>query len=1400
MLIKDLVHIDEHGAFRSDVQLSDYDNPKLNRELLKNYIFTISAPASSRAGRDVSAKDVLDMLKTAFTLERYENRLALIANYGRGKSHLALTLANFFARPTDSEEVRIILERLRQALNNPAAFSGYREFKQSKGEFLVLRLRGDGFDDLQEGFLRALEQALKEHDCTRGIQLPFWHEKAEAWLDGLSGENRQKAETFLANHNTDLATLRHDLRKSGAYELVRETVKFITGLYPDFGREVSLKDLVLWAVDEVCVPNKMGGLLVLFDEFSLFLQKYAASRAAGKLQDLLNGISDRQGKSAFLAFAQIELDSVLETYAQGGRRDDVKKELDRLPQDKRVRLFSLMESVLDSYLKQDESAWEAWQQRQPIRAALWRNGETLTNYFSQRYEDTLHWETEDIRKTVVKGCFPLHPLTTAILSNHTFEAGSGENARTALHFVRDRWEKGLPEQPAEREDGSPNFVFATALVDFFGNQISKKWYEAYLSALQNSRIPLNDDHRNVLKALLLQQSVSALDRKKASGSEQLELLSALSGLSEKRVKDILRELSDNRVIEFDPYRKLSSLLPAGIRSLETDKIIENAVQKIPIDRALLDEIAAQIPPLTVVQNFGSAEDWAPRQAILTEQFFTADTLKSLAMSYRAGTAGIEEGRRAVVVWLLAQNEDEKMRLRQNAQKILDEALSGSNHPLPVVILLPKYPNPGLLQSARRKKALETLSRSDRENIGTIAYQQETQRASNDFNLNFRTFIDPDHYADVPRQTHEYVLPKAYLASVQVLRTHSLKSLLSECYKQAYSHRVEFSDKPVGGKGVNHLRTAVENVTRWLLNDTAGKSIDNLKNKDMQYIVARHYLTEKWGLLAPGSYTIQPPTLLALREAWNRLEDAFPPGCKEARACDILLELLNPPYGHDYNTLTLLLAAWIGYHRHEIRISLSGQFVTMEHFKNYFDQTKNPRDFLDRLLVTNPLAISRINTGEMFAEVDSILEQIRQNQPFSLLQAQQAFAKLEQAKENPNLPPNRREAIANLAPRLEEAIRQAQEYDTHATAWINELAKADVEALLVLRNRLDKFQPIVLVTPSQPTPATLRANWETRLASELKIFCDRHSELHDLGDYTAHKSKLQSVQRSLKEYPALYSVIENALTVLEERRDELKRIESEKTIIAEINGMAASAGLADLYRYQARLAEFKNLSTKTDDLRHQKIQQIQNRIQQFEQLAQALPQALESADSLVAVRQQKDILLRNLEQTRETPLYDSFTALQQRIESLEAFFEQLQAISNMPRNTPEDLAAIRDKISALGVQFADSLSPTQANLLAQKSNEIAAIRQQQIQQAHQWLISLANRYEAGEKPNELLRLAQNPPAFLSEEDRSQLERVIQILQKKVEEDHLLKIETLFKELTPESRRACLKRLRDLMGES
>jgi hypothetical protein len=1397
MRISDLVRMDASGDFRSDVQLSDFDNPTLNLELLSNYILTVHAPATYGAQqRSLSARDVLDQLRTILTVERAENRIVLTANYGHGKSHLALVLANFFGRSSDSLEVKTVLSRLDQALNNPAQFAGYRDFKKSKGEFLVVRLQGDALSDLQDGFIRALEQALREHDATHHIEIPFWDGPAKKWLDDLSGERRQAAEAFLATQKTDLSLLTAGLRRQGAYELVRELAKHVTGMYPDFGREVSLEDLVLWAVDQVCVPLKLGGLLVLFDEFSLFLQKYAAARTVGKLQELLNGISKRQGKSAFLAFSQQDVDSVAETYAQGQRRDDVKKELERLPKDKRAQLYSLMEGVLASYLKQDAASWYAWYEQPSRKGTFVQAREIVSTHFRRRYTEDLKWDSQALTEKVVMGCFPLHPLTTAFLSVHTFESGAGDNPRTALQFVRRTWQE-MRQQPAELPDGRPNFVFPVALVEFFDEQLSKRWHAAYRHAVETAPQAVSEEQLKIMQALLLQQAVGL----KASGGDQVDLLHHLSGQGRDEIKRGLQDLAAQRVIQFDPVHKVSSLWPASTRPQEVEEVIQKAVDNTAVDRNLMEMITNQLSSVGVSSlDFGHTSDWSPRQVALTAEMFTTAELKKLLPSYRSGVNGIEEGPRGLVIWLVAQTEEEKTDLRQNAQSVLSEALGDAASPLPVVIVLPKRAAAGLVSSTRRLKALENLSANEREKIGSVIYQQERGLAEVNFRSSLEDLVDDmGFYADKQRNLVEYALPSTYRASVQALRDLSLKAVVTECYRQAYAYRVEFyTQYAVGGKGPNQLRSATQKVAIWLFGDTAGNSVPNLGKKDIQYQIAATYLTQKWGLLAAGTHAIQRPTSRPLQQAWDLFEETFLPGCRDVPACSVLVNLLNPPYGHDYNTLTLLLAAWIGFHQHELRLSLNGRLVSLNDLKSFFDEAKHSQDFLNRVCVLSPLFIGRTKPDEMFAQVTGVLEQIRQGTPFTIAQAHEALTRLEQAQSSPRLPETKREEIEQLRPRLEATLEAAEEYDREAAAWLGKVSTSDLDDLLQIRDISKNLPVLSLVTPSQPPLETLVGRWETAVQASLTAFCTRYASLSDLADYKTHEGRLKHAHKALEQFPQFVQQVYKALEILSLTRVELQKREGEKASVAEINSMTPSAALAALYDYREKLASLIDLSPQTARLRDEKLNRITTRIQQYEQIAVALPQAIERATQASDLRQQRDLLLRNLGQLEGTQFHQSLVALQERVERLETFFEALRDIASVPCRTPDDLTNLEAQLADLETEFAAWLGPTQRALLEQKKQGFGNLHRQKTQEAASWLAELTRRDSNGENPENLLRQAETPPAFLPPEGCTSLEQFRLRLRQRLNENALLQIEALFQRIAdPEARRECLKRLQALV---
>ncbi len=1401
MRMDELVHMDLHGEFRSDVQLSDYEDRDLNRELLRKYIFTVHAPTTfGAAQRDYAAKDVLDLLKSALTAEHFDNRIVLSANYGRGKSHLDLVLANFFARESDSDELKIIFGRLNQALNNPAQLNIYREFKQSKGEFFVVRLQGDRFEDLQEGFLFAIEQALKDHDATHQIKLPFWFSQAESWLNSLDSVSRSKAEAFLAERNTDLPSLVADLRKQGSYDLVREVAKHINGFYPDFGRDISLEDLVIWIVDDVCIPNKLGGLVVLFDEFSLFLQKYAAGRVVGKLQELLNGISKRQSKSVFLAFSQVDVETVAETYAQGQRREDIKKELERLPKDKRGRLFSLMESVLDAYLRQDETAWRNWSEKPSIKPKLARAREIVYEHFGKHYSNELQWNPEAYSSKVIKGCFPLHPLTTAILSVHNFEAGTSENPRTALQFVRHAWDK-LSLQPAELPDGSPNFIFPIELVNFFGEQINKKWYAAYRNTLDSFPQQITESQQKVLQGLLLQHSVGL----KAKAGGQIELLFHLTGLSNEEIKTSLKKLAEHKIIQSDPINKTSSLWPFITRPQDVENIIEDAIKRIPIDNKLMAGITSTLPPfdlIGVARSFGHTDDWAPHQVALTADMLSVSALNNLSQPFRVEQNNIFESPRGLIVWLIAQNDNEQKHLRQVGQKWLDEALESISHPIPVVIVLPKRPMPHLIQAVRKSVAIQQLTTSEREKIGSMIIDQEKAFASQSLKVAIDEFTGgQERYADIRRELVEYALPAPYRASVQTLAEHSLKAVVSECYRQAYAYRVKFfTQYPLGGKTPNQLRKAVKRVSMGLFSNGIAGILDSLGNRDIHYQIITEYLQEQWGLLSHNTREIKTPTSRSLLEAWNHLETVFAAGCNEVRVASALQELMNPPYGHDYNTLILLLAAWVGYHRFELRLSLGGRVIDINEFKNFFDQYNNFSDFMYQICIRNPLTLSRYKPDEMFDDVKTILEKIRHETPFTTPEAQEAITILVQATTNPLLPLYYKEEIQQSLPRLQQALEQANEYDQNVSAWLAEFQKAEFENLFNLNTALRKLIPHRLVSPNQPVPEELKKRWENRLNDELQIFCDRYAGLDDLSDFKSHEAKLQNVRSQLKEYPLLIEVVNQSLKQLNQNRDELRKIDSEKELIAEINSMTPTAGLATLYQYKKRLTELNNLSAPTEKKCKKKLEDIESRIRQFEQLSVELPSAAIRASSLIDLQKIKELLLRNLEQVNETAVYQIFTELQQKISHLESFFEVLKTLESFPRDTPANLDILNDKFSELEEQFSPWINPPQRELLAKKKEEIETIRQKLSSEAQHWWENILERYKSNENPETLLKDLESPPAFLSPENCSKCDQLRQIVQKMLNNDLILQIEALFLRLDTNDRKGCLQRLYKYLEKS
>jgi hypothetical protein len=168
-----------------------------------------------------------EQLVQAFLSDRLENRLVTIANYGHGKSHLALALANLFSKPFDSPEVQLILSELADAVTNSAKAARYRTFKESKGEFLVVRLRGNlTRQSSPSKLLPESSVQSTEHPSIAGRRPNFWYSSAKTFLENLSGADRLRADGYLEQHSVDVPLLIRQIEeRKDVYEVCVDTLK-----------------------------------------------------------------------------------------------------------------------------------------------------------------------------------------------------------------------------------------------------------------------------------------------------------------------------------------------------------------------------------------------------------------------------------------------------------------------------------------------------------------------------------------------------------------------------------------------------------------------------------------------------------------------------------------------------------------------------------------------------------------------------------------------------------------------------------------------------------------------------------------------------------------------------------------------------------------------------------------------------------------------------------------------------------------------------------------------------------------------------------------------------------------------------------------------------------------------
>ena len=174
MNFRNLVEINEDGLVADAVNLHMVDEPAKNLRLCKGFVFN-----SKRDKPKECTVGVLNLIRESFLSPTSPNVHLVVQDYGKGKSHFALAIANYFSKQLAHPEVEGILRQVKIATQGESPEPELRGYKQHAVPHLVLRLSGDVGTDLRQMFIGSLRKALEADGVTDTVTRPFCEKPIE---------------------------------------------------------------------------------------------------------------------------------------------------------------------------------------------------------------------------------------------------------------------------------------------------------------------------------------------------------------------------------------------------------------------------------------------------------------------------------------------------------------------------------------------------------------------------------------------------------------------------------------------------------------------------------------------------------------------------------------------------------------------------------------------------------------------------------------------------------------------------------------------------------------------------------------------------------------------------------------------------------------------------------------------------------------------------------------------------------------------------------------------------------------------------------------------------------------------------------------------------------------------
>lgn len=579
---------------------------EINRKFQKSINIRLDYNKRDKITSYIPTRASVQVLKTylqQFIKEQGIKSTILVGPYGKGKSHLLLILLALLSKKnqdSDTPDTRQMLQEVvtKIAIIDQEAGEYASYLVASHHAYLPVIVSG-----VQSDLSRALLLALKEALVREGLE----HMVPDTYFEEAKKTITQWKECYPATYKAFLEYLnKAQISEQGfllgleRYE--RENLEYFQKIYPAltagsvFEPMVQMDLLTLFrSVNEVlCKEYRYKGIILIFDEFSKFVEGYPRERFSSAMEELQNicELANHSGKEKL--YVMLVAHKAIKEYKNYLTAEMINA---YVGVEGRINEIYFTSSLKNSYELIQNVIVKDKESFQTQIAAMEKFQDMQESSYMLPYFQAIFGKKE-FQEIVAEGCFPMTPVAAYLLLKISEKAV--QNERTVFTFLSNDEPHSLVQFLEKKPCLWEEYVTAGQVYDYFSNVLKNDktdgaMHNEWLKAEYALKEQQSQQEQDVIKTIALLRMVGKQDEMYARD----EVIRIGAGLTRESYEQVIEQLKKQQIVLF--RSKTGSYAFKNNIGVDLEKeinvVVQNKLQKINVCQELfkLSELTYELP-------------------------------------------------------------------------------------------------------------------------------------------------------------------------------------------------------------------------------------------------------------------------------------------------------------------------------------------------------------------------------------------------------------------------------------------------------------------------------------------------------------------------------------------------------------------------------------------------------------------------------------------------------------------------------------------------------------------------------------------------------------------------------------------------------------------------------------